>query len=147
MKNKLNIAIMAGGNSSEEEISLKRAKQISQWLDKNKFEVFPVIVKGISWTLKHSKGDFPISWDNFTAIVDGETLHFDCALIAIHGKPGETGTIFSDHFQTRYRHRFGLGRSMDIDELGQHVLDAVLLDQPLCIGWQHVHSLLVKNDA
>jgi hypothetical protein len=36
---------------------------------------------------------------------------------------------------------------MDIDELGQHVLDAVLLDQPLCIGWQHVHSLLVKNDA
>jgi len=93
MKNKLNIAIMAGGNSSEEEISLKGAKQISQWLDKNKFEVFPVIVKGISWTLKHSKGDFPISWDNFTAIVDGETLHFDCALIAIHGKPGETGHL------------------------------------------------------
>lgn len=93
MKKILNIAIMAGGNSSEEEISLKGAKQIAQWLDKNRYQVFPIIVKGTSWTLKHPKGDFPVSWDTFTAKVDGETISFDCALIAIHGKPGETGHL------------------------------------------------------
>jgi len=93
METKLNIAIMAGGNSSEEEISLKGAKQIAKWLDSDKYVAHTIIVKGTSWTLKHAKGDFPVSWDYFTAIVDGETISFDCALIAIHGKPGETGHL------------------------------------------------------
>lgn len=93
MENKLNIAIMAGGNSSEEEISLKGAKQIAKWLDSDKYVAHTIIVKGTRWTLKHAKGDFPVSWDNFTANVDGETISFDCALIAIHGKPGETGHL------------------------------------------------------
>lgn len=85
---------MAGGNSSEEEISLKGAKQIATWLDKNRYEVYTIIVKGTNWTLKHSeKGDFPVSWDTFTADMQGDTLKFDCALIAIHGKPGETGHL------------------------------------------------------
>lgn len=84
---------MAGGNSSEEEISLKGAKQIAKWLDSQKYIAHTIIVKGTNWTLKHTTGDFPVSWDTFTAKVDGETISFDCALIAIHGKPGETGHL------------------------------------------------------
>jgi D-alanine-D-alanine ligase len=94
MTEKLNIAILAGGNSSEEEISLKGVKQIAQWLDKSKYNVFPIIVKGSQLTLKHpEKGDFPISWDTFTTNADGESISFHCALIGIHGKPGETGHL------------------------------------------------------
>ncbi|MFP4555984.1 MAG: D-alanine--D-alanine ligase [Bacteroidales bacterium] len=94
MAKKLKIALMAGGNSSEEEISLKGIKQIAKWLDPNKYNAFPVLVKGKEWTLKHpEKGDFPISWDTFTAKVDGVDLAFDCALIGIHGTPGENGLL------------------------------------------------------
>jgi D-alanine-D-alanine ligase len=94
MSKKLNIAIMAGGNSSEEGISLKGVKQISKWLDPIRYNAFPIMVKGTKWTLNHpEKGSFPVSWDTFTANVDGETIHFDCALIAIHGNPGENGLL------------------------------------------------------
>ena len=85
---------MAGGNSSEEEISLKGARQIIKWLDPNRFNAFPIMVKGKQWMLRHpQKGEYKISWDTFTADLDGQTLSFDCALIAIHGTPGENGLL------------------------------------------------------
>ena len=94
MAKKLNIALMAGGNSSEVGISLKGAKQITKWLDPNKYNTYTVLVEGVRWTLKHpEKGDFPVSWDSFTVDVNGEVLLFDCALIAIHGTPGENGLL------------------------------------------------------
>lgn len=94
MSRKLNIAILGGGNSSEEGISLKGVAQIAKWLDPNKYNAYPVMLKGKILTLKHpSQGDTPVSWDNFTANVDGDILLFDCALIAIHGTPGENGLL------------------------------------------------------
>lgn len=89
-----NIAILAGGNSSEESISLKGAAQIATWLDRNKYNVYTILIKGISWTLKHSEfGDIPVSKDDFTATINGSIVTFDCALIAIHGTPGENGLL------------------------------------------------------
>lgn len=94
MNSKLNIAIMAGGNSSEEEISLKGAAQIAKWLDPNKYKAFPIILKGNSMTLKHSEhGDIPVSWDTFSAKIGNDKLLFDCALVVIHGTPGENGLL------------------------------------------------------
>lgn len=94
MENKLNIAILAGGNSSESDISLKSAAQISGWVDPEKFNAYTILVKGLDWTLKHSEyGDINISKDDFTAVVGSSKLKFDCALIAIHGTPGENGLL------------------------------------------------------
>ncbi|MDY0199470.1 MAG: D-alanine--D-alanine ligase [Tenuifilaceae bacterium] len=94
MNSKLNIAIMAGGNSSEEEISLKGVVQVAKWLDSTKYNAYPVMLKGTQMTLKHPRhGDIPVSWDNFTAKVNNEILTFDCALIVIHGTPGENGLL------------------------------------------------------
>jgi len=91
---KKNIAILAGGNSSEEGISLKGAAQISKWLSKSHYNVFTILVKGINWTLKHpEQGDIHVSKDDFSATVNGEKINFDCALIAIHGNPGENGLL------------------------------------------------------
>lgn len=90
----LNIVIMAGGNSSEEGISLKGAAQIAKWIANQRFNVYTILVKGTTWTLKHpTEGDVPVAWDSFTAQVNGQTLKFDCALIAIHGTPGENGLL------------------------------------------------------
>jgi D-alanine-D-alanine ligase len=89
-----NIAILAGGNSSEEEISLRGAAQITKWLGKTNYKVFTILVKGTNWTFKHPElGDFQVSKDDFSAVVQGEKITFDCALIAIHGTPGENGLL------------------------------------------------------
>jgi len=94
MSKQINIAILAGGNSSEEGISLKGAAQITKWLSKTSYNVYTVLIKGISWTLKHPDlGDIQISKDDFSAIIDNEKITFDCALIAIHGTPGENGLL------------------------------------------------------
>lgn len=88
------IAIMAGGNSSEEEISLRGARQIATWLNPISYHSYTIIVKGKSWTLKHPElGDIPVSKDNFSVTIDGKAISFDCALIAIHGTPGENGLL------------------------------------------------------
>lgn len=93
--NKLkNIAILAGGNSSEEGISLKSAAQIANWLDKEKYNVYKILVKGTNWTVKHEElGDISVSKDDFSFNRKGEKVIFDCALIAIHGTPGENGLL------------------------------------------------------
>lgn len=88
------IAILAGGNSSEEGISLKGAAQISKWLSKTSYKVYTILIKSTNWTLKHPElGDFPVSKDDFSVIIKDEKITFDCALIAIHGNPGENGLL------------------------------------------------------
>jgi len=93
---KRNIAILAGGDSSESVISLRSAEQIRNILDKNKYNAFTVYVKGNEWVLTSdkycdtivNKDDFSFSWDN-------KKIKFDFALIAIHGTPGEDGKLQS----------------------------------------------------
>lgn len=94
MNTKLNIAIMAGGNSSEANISMRSAAQIAGWLDPEKFNAYKILVKGNSWTLEHpEKGSLPVDKNNFSVNIDGRSLTFHCALIAIHGTPGENGLL------------------------------------------------------
>ncbi|MCY1305757.1 hypothetical protein D9M70_555810 [compost metagenome] len=66
---------------------------------------------------------------------------------ATDGKPGETGAIFSHCLEPGHRDGFGLRGAVNIDELGQHVLDAVLVDDALRFSWQHGSSLLEKGQG
>jgi len=94
MNTKLNIAIMAGGNSSEANISMLSATQIAGWLNPERFNAHKILVKGNTWTLDHpQKGSIPVDKNDFTVNVDGKKLTFHCALIAIHGTPGENGLL------------------------------------------------------
>lgn len=94
MNSKLNIAIIAGGNSSEANISLKGAGQVAKWLNPEFYNAHIVELKGRKMILKHTRlGDLPVSWDSFSANIDGNELKFDCALILIHGTPGENGLL------------------------------------------------------
>ena len=72
---KYKIAIVAGGDSSEHDVSLKSAAGILSWIDTNKFDAEIVELKG----------------------ADIETLNklvaFDFAYITIHGTPGENGLL------------------------------------------------------
>lgn len=94
MQKKLNIAIMAGGNSSEEDISLMGASQVEGWLDPGKYNPYKVLVKGTDWTCMVGNGvAVPVSKDDFSVSLNGVRVTFDCALIVIHGNPGENGLL------------------------------------------------------
>lgn len=91
---KKNIAIVAGGNSSEYIISINSAEQIAVLLNKEKYEVYTVIVKGTEWLVKSdSFCDVIINKDDFSFSFNNQKVKFDCALIIIHGTPGEDGKL------------------------------------------------------
>ena len=52
---KKNIAIVAGGDSSEYVISLKSAEQIAKWLDKDKYNVYTILARSTEWIIKSGK--------------------------------------------------------------------------------------------
>ena len=82
---KRNIAIVAGGDSSEIVISLKSAEGIYSFLDKDKYNVYIAIVKRNEWAVKLPGGEHtPIDKNDFSFRENGEVKHFDFAYITIH---------------------------------------------------------------
>lgn len=91
---KKNIAIVAGGDSSEYVISINSADQISQVLDIEKYNVYTVILKGANWIVKSDTFcDVIVNKDDFSFSINNQKTKFDCALIIIHGTPGEDGKL------------------------------------------------------
>ena len=91
---KRNIAVIAGGDSSEIVVSLKSAEGIRSFIDKTKFNAYIAIVKRGEWAVKLADGsETPIDKNDFSFRENGETRHFDFAYITIHGTPGENGLL------------------------------------------------------
>lgn len=70
----MRIGVIMGGISSEREVSLNTGKEIVNNLDKNKYEVIPIII------------------DKKEDIIE-KTKNIDFAFIALHGKFGEDGIV------------------------------------------------------
>ena len=91
---KKNIAVVAGGDSSEYIVSIKSAEQIVKILDKEKYNVYTVIVKGTEWIVNSENFcDLILNKDDFSFSLNNQKTNFDCALIIIHGTPGEDGKL------------------------------------------------------
>lgn len=91
---KRNIAIVAGGDSSEYLVSINSATQIAQWLDKEKYNVYTIVAKGAEWIVKSDVAcDLIVNKDDFSFSLNNQKVKFDCALITIHGTPGEDGKM------------------------------------------------------
>lgn len=75
MKNKLRVALLAGGRSGEREVSLKGAAVVAQSLDPQKYEVM----------------QYDPATDLNRLIADSAKL--DVAFILLHGRFGEDGTV------------------------------------------------------
>ena len=91
---KKNIAVIAGGNSSEFPVSIRSAEQIAGELDPDKYDVYKITIKGTSWILEDEKtGQIPVNKNDFSSNTPMGKLKFDCALITIHGTPGEDGKL------------------------------------------------------
>ena len=88
-----NIAIIAGGNSSEYEVSMKSGKNIYDEVDENRYNKYLVILKGRDWHVEIGEEKFPVDKNDFSFTRDGEKILFDFAYITIHGVPGENGLL------------------------------------------------------
>ncbi len=91
---KLNIALLAGGDSSEREIALKSAAQIERAMDHSKYDITVIDIHGRDW--HHTMPDgrqIQVDKTDFSITIDGCHKMFNYALIIIHGTPGENGRM------------------------------------------------------
>ena len=88
-----NIAIIAGGTSSEYEVSMKSGKNIYDEVDENRYNKYLVILKGRDWHVEIGEKKYPVDRNDFSFTRDGEKILFDFAYITIHGVPGENGLL------------------------------------------------------
>lgn len=91
---KKNIAIVAGGDSSEVVVSLKSAQGIHSFLDQEKYNVYIVTIIGKVWHYEDEAGQvYPVDKNDFSIQIGSEKICFDFAYITIHGTPGENGLL------------------------------------------------------
>jgi D-alanine-D-alanine ligase len=87
------IAIAAGGDSSEFEISVKSAQEVGKILSSG-YIVYIIVIRGTSWYWEDKKGRYHnIDKNDFSLLCDGQRIKFDGVFIAIHGTPGENGLL------------------------------------------------------
>ena len=88
------IAIVAGGDSSENPVSLRSAATILEYMDKDKYEPYILEVEGKNWQVHVKEGvSVPVDRNNFSFTFEGRKTVFDYAYIIIHGTPGENGVF------------------------------------------------------
>lgn len=91
---KKTIAIVAGGDSSEHDVSLRSAEGIYSFLDKEKFNVYIIEMEGLQWNARlHDGSTAPVDRNDFSFVENGSKIIPDLAYITIHGTPGENGIL------------------------------------------------------
>ncbi|MCD8173378.1 MAG: D-alanine--D-alanine ligase [Alistipes sp.] len=91
---KLNIALFAGGNSSEREVSLGSARRVGRSLDRSRYEVYTIDLYGTSWAYTGPDGTkTEVDKNDFTLPLPSGRVRLDYALVMIHGTPGEDGRL------------------------------------------------------
>ncbi|MDA9584383.1 D-alanine--D-alanine ligase [Flavobacteriaceae bacterium] len=88
-----NIAIVMGGYSSEAEISLKSGDVVYNSLDANKYALYKVYIFKDRWFVKLDTQEYKIDKDDFSFVKKDIKVNFDCVFNAIHGNPGENGSL------------------------------------------------------
>ncbi len=92
---KRTIAIIMGGYSSEVEISLKSGNVVYEHLSKETYEVYKIHILKEKWVAIIDGHEYAINKHDFSFVYNEKHITFDCVFNAIHGHPGEDGTILA----------------------------------------------------
>lgn len=85
-----------GGYSSEVEISMQSGNVVYNNLDTEKYNLYKILILKNKWVYTDENNtEHPINVQDFTTTVNGYKIKFDCIFNAIHGHPGEDGTILA----------------------------------------------------
>lgn len=91
---KRTIAIVAGGDSSEHDVSLRSAQGIYSFMNKDKYNCYIIEISGTEWEAVLENGKkTPVDKNDFSFKTDKERIRPDFAYITIHGTPGENGIL------------------------------------------------------
>ena len=91
---KRTIAIVAGGDSSEHEVSMKSAEGIYSFIDQEKYTLYIVELTKAHWEAILSDGSrAKVDKNDFSFMDHGKKIIPDFAYITIHGTPGEDGRL------------------------------------------------------
>lgn len=92
---KKNIAILVGGDSIENKISVKSGENFYKNLNTKKYSGYLILAEKHEWNVINTKTYKKIHKKDFSFIKNGQKVRFDAAIILIHGSPGETGELCS----------------------------------------------------
>ncbi len=91
---KKNIAIIAGGFSGEFAVSKNSADVVFRNLNRDYYRPFIIMITQEEWYYSGENNQKAIiNRQDFSLQYKGETIRFDAVFNAIHGTPGEDGTI------------------------------------------------------
>lgn len=101
---KKNIALLAGGYSGEFEISIRSSHQIAENIDREKYNVYLIVLSREGWYYETENGRVEVDKNDFSITLDSIKIRFDAAYITIHGTPGEDGLLqgYLDMMQIPY---------------------------------------------
>jgi D-alanine-D-alanine ligase len=90
----MKIALITGGYSGEAEVSYKSAQSVLKHLDKDRWDAYWIDICSEGWYHTDEAGHRrPVNKNDFTVVIENETIRFHAALIMLHGTPGEDGKI------------------------------------------------------
>ena len=87
------IAIVAGGDSSEHDVSLRSAEGLMSFMDKEKYRCYVAQLTAAHWTVDYEGETCPVNHEDFSFQASDGHHVFDFAYITIHGTPGENGIL------------------------------------------------------
>jgi D-alanine-D-alanine ligase len=91
---KRNIAIVAGGDSSEYVVSVRSGANVLKAIDQKLFNPWLVRVRGQEWIVLDGETKLAdIDKSDFSFTINEKKCKFDYAYIIIHGTPGEDGVL------------------------------------------------------
>ncbi len=89
-----NIAIVAGGDSSEYVVSVRSGANVFSAIDRQKFIPWMISIRNGVWSvLENGKEIASIDKGDFSFTLNGKKIRLEYAYIMIHGTPGEDGIL------------------------------------------------------
>ena len=90
---KKNIAVVCGGFSGENVVSMRSADFVLQNMDTSKYNPFKVVVNKEGWYCDFAEQKHDIDKNDFSFMKDNLKISFEGVYIIIHGSPGEDGQL------------------------------------------------------
>lgn len=87
------IAVVAGGDSGEYGISIKSGTVVAETLDSQKYDAYLIHICGSEWFYEKEGERFFVDKNDFSLLLPGGRVRFNCVFCAIHGTPGENGRL------------------------------------------------------
>jgi D-alanine-D-alanine ligase len=88
-----NVAVIAGGDSGEYEVSMRSGAMVMKCIDNTKFNPYLVEISSKGWLVLVDNQKYRIDKNDFSFQKDGQKIRFDVIYNIIHGTPGEDGKI------------------------------------------------------